>query len=267
MGRFPAARERRVVDLREIGRRYEWIVVKVNIFGFRFQVQPYGHGSPTLDLPLAESSLLVLSPHFITDRPGRGGGGGGAGGDGNGGDGQGRDELGRYGLGYAFIRNPEESLVGWGPGKFRAAFQTIDFRVLDDGRIRAVMVFVADRPHKVGNIPLNPMLAGAEALDLFFGGRLAKWTGPLRRAAGMMPGSDLRVDPVLPGVALANLATAGMANRAFCISRRQLERQLILVHFLQHYNAILGSLQTWRQVADWLDQASLPRWVVTGESA
>ena len=250
VGRFPEDRQRAVDDLREVGRRYAWIVLRVDIFDFRFVLQPYGDRSPSVDLPLAESSLLVVAPPFVVDehrpRP---------------------QELGHYGFGYAFVRNPRPTLVGWGPGKFEAAFQTIDFHVLDDGRIRVRMVFVADRPRRIGNLPLNPLLAGAEGLDLLSGGRTATFTEPVRRLASLLPGSDLRLDPVLPMVGLVDAVTGGLARRAFCISRRQIEKRLLLVHFLQHYNAILGSLQTWRQIPDWLDETTLPPWVVSGDSA
>lgn len=250
VGKFPAGERSAVVDLRQIGRRYEWLVLRVNIFGFAFGYAPFGDASPNLRLPLAESSLLVVSPTFVHD-------------EGDGSDGR----LGHYGLGYAFLRNPRPSLLAWGPGKFDAGFQSIDFEVLGDGRIRVHMVFVANRPTAVANVPMDPLLAGAEALDLLSGGRAGRLTEPVRRLLGGLPGSRMRFDPVLPAMALANLATGGLAGRALCLDREQLERQLILVHFHQHYNAIQGSLQTWRQIGDWLDEASLPRWVVTGRSA
>lgn len=250
VGKFPREERAAVVDLREIGRRFDWIVVRVNIFGFSFSYAPFGDASPSLRLPLAEHSLLVLAPPFVVDERQRSG-----------------DELGHYGLGYAFVPNPQKGLLAWGPGKFDAGFQTIDFHVMDDGRIRVTMVFVANRPTAVAKVPLDPLLAGTEALDLLSGGRADRFTAPIRRALGALPGSRLRFDPVLPAVAFFNLATAGLAGRALCIDRKQLERKMILTHFNQHYHAIQGSLQTWRQIRDWLDEESLPRWVVTGHSA
>jgi hypothetical protein len=35
-------------------------------------------------------------------------------------------------------------------------------------------------------------------------------------------------------------------------------------HFLQHYQTIVGSLLTWRSIADWCDEAALPEWVRRG---
>lgn len=249
IGRFPESRRHQIVDLREIGPRYEWIVVRVNIFDFRFVFAPLGVRAASLDLPLAESSLLVLSRDFISDRANPAAG-----------------VLGHYGLGYAFLRNPEHTLLAWGPGKFDAAWQTIDFEVLDDGRIRVEMAFVANRPRRVANLPPDPVLAGAEMLDLATGGASSRWTAPVRAVARMMPWNQLTFDPVFPALAALNAVTGGLAGDTLCIRREQIEKRLILTHFTQHYNAILGSLQTWRQVRDWTDEASLPRWVVTGES-
>jgi hypothetical protein len=74
-------------------------------------------------------------------------------------------------------------------------------------------------------------------------------------------------DPVLSALDLANALTAGAADRELCISRGQLERQMLLQHFTHHYEMITGSLATWRQFPDWTDESSLPAWVVQGRAA
>lgn len=250
MGKFPEARRKAIVDLREIGRVFEWIVVRVKIFDFHFAFAPFGPTAPSATLPLDEASLLVLAPPFILDE-----------------DHPEPRELGHYGLGYAFMKNPAQTLLAWGPGKFDAAFQTIDFHVMTDGRIRVGMVFVANRPTRIMNVPLDPIRAGLELADLALPDPLAALTAPARVLAAQAPWSGLTFDPVFPSVAALNLATAGLSGRALCITRRQLEKRLILTHFDKHYGAVLGSLQTWRQIRDWLDERTLPRWVVTGESA
>ena len=251
IGRFPESERNAIVDLREIGTTFEWIVVKVDIFDFSFSFQPFGPQGPFLTLPLAESSYLVLTREFILNdtRPHPG-------------------ELGHYGFGYAFIKNPSPSLLGWGPGEFDAAFQTIDFHVYDDGRIRVSAVFVANRPTQIINLPLDPFRLAAGMINTATGGMASPFTAPLslfsQMAAGFQPPS---IDPVFAGIAAANLFTGGLASRKLCISREQLEKGLILKHFSQHYSTITGSLQTWRQIRNWLDEATLPRWVVTGKSA
>lgn len=249
VGKFAESERYSIVDLRLLGRELEWIVARVKIFDFSFSASLFGPGTPTLTLPLQEDSLLVLNRDFIQDeaRP------------------QGV-EIGRYGLGYAFIKNPAPKLVAWGPGKFDAAMQTIRFHVLADGRIRVDMAFVANRPTAIASAPVDPVLLGLETADLLTGGLTAPYTLPLRTIAARGPLGSVRVDPVVAFINLANLATAGMASRQLCISRQEVDRQLILLHFNKHYQALAGSLQTWRQVRDWLDESSLPRWVVTGEA-
>jgi hypothetical protein len=250
VGKFPEAETSTIVDLRTLGPVYEWIVVKVRIFVFCFLLQPLGPNAPFATLPLAEQSLLSLTRDFVNDRtdprPG---------------------EIGHYGLGYAFLKDPTPGLLAWGPGRFEAAFQTIDFRVLADGRIRVAMVFVANRPPGVLQIPLNPALLGLELLNLATFGALTPLTAPARALARQVPLAGVMVDPVFTGITLANLATAGLAARELCVSQRQVEKQLLLLHFQRHYSTIAGSLATWRQIRDWEDERSLPRWVVLGSAA
>jgi hypothetical protein len=258
MGKFPEARRRAIVDLRDIGRTFDWIVVRVRIFDFKFVFAPFGSSAPSATLPLEEASLLVLAPPFILDEdhpqphaashPAAG-------------------ELGHYGLGYAFLKNPTKTLLAWGPGKFDAAYQTIDFHVMADGRIRVGMVFVANRPTRIMNLPVDPFRAGVEMVDMMLPPRYSALTAPARMLAAATPWSGLTFDPVFPSIAALNLATGGLAGRELCLTRKQLEKRLILTHFDKHYGAVLGSLQTWRQVRDWLDPRTLPRWVITGESA
>ena len=55
IGRFPEGRRFAIIDLREIGETYEWIVVRVKIFNFTVQVQPFGDDAPQVVIPLEES--------------------------------------------------------------------------------------------------------------------------------------------------------------------------------------------------------------------
>jgi hypothetical protein len=201
-------------------------------------------------IPSDEHSYLVLSRPFLRhqERPRPG-------------------VLGRYGFGYAFIKNPEQTVLAWGPGKFDAAFQTIDFEVLDDGRIRVEMVFVANRPTAIAQVSLDPAQWGLALLNAASGGMAKPFTQPLSRLAQATPWGGLTVDPVFGFIDAANLTTGGLAARQLCLSRQQLEKLLILLHFRKHYAAISGSLQTWRQVRDWDNERTLPRWVVEGHSA
>jgi hypothetical protein len=41
---------------------------------------------------------------------------------------------------------------------------------------------------------------------------------------------------------------------------------MLIQHFMQHYQLMVGSLLTWRQIPSWLqrDQGHLPEWVIRG---
>lgn len=250
IGKFSEAEGTAIVDLREIGSRYEWIVVKVRIFDFSFTFQPFGSDGPALSLPLAEESYLVISPDFILNE-----------------DNPSPDILGRYGLGYAFIRDPTEGLVGYGPGQFRAAIEIINFEVSKLGEICVNMIFVADRPERIANVSLNPIDWSFRLADLISFGMTSRFLAPVRNTLERIPVAADSFDPVYGFVSLANTLTANQAAQQLCISKERLDKDFLAQHFMQHYVTIVGSLLTWRQIPDWLDSAALPEWVITGRSA
>src|SRR5947209_1243035 len=114
---FPEADRYAIVDLRRIGPELEWILPQVQIFDFKFVLQPFGANTPSLVLPLNEGSSLVVNRDFVVieEEPTP-------------------DLLGRYGFGYAFIKNPQPSLLAYGPGEFDAAIEIIQFSVDRYGR-------------------------------------------------------------------------------------------------------------------------------------
>jgi hypothetical protein len=251
IGKFQGAKQQEIVDLREIGPKYRWIVLKVRIFNFDLSVRPLGYPSPTVAFTLDESSYLVINADLVTDRqrpaPGI---------------------LGEYGLGYVFLKNPvNEGQLTYGPGNFDVAFQLIDFRLLDGGEIRSRLVFAANRPNQIVDVTFDPVHWGivfADLMTLGLTSRILFPDGP--------PGPSQRVwrtgfDPIRSGIALANLVTGGLAARQFCVSMKELERRFLVQHYMQHYEMLTGSILTWRQIPNWLDEANLPRWVLTGTSA
>ncbi len=250
IGAFPESERSAIVDLREIGPRFDWILPHVRIFDFKLTAQPFGPGTPTVVLPLDEGSYLVMNRDFVVDE-----------------DAPAPDLLGRYGFGYAFIKNPGQSPLAYGPGEFEAAIEIIQFVVDTAGRVRAEAIFVVNRPTRIANVSLNPLDWAYQAATLMTFGASRFFLAPFKQAADLLPGSGLSFDPVTLYVAGANLATAGQAARDFCISLEQLEREFLILHFQQHYQTLVGSLQTWRQITDWLaPEEELPRWVVTGRS-
>lgn len=241
IGRFEPEQRYAIVDLRELGKRFEWIVVKVRIFDFSFSYLPLGEAGPRFTLPLAEDSYLVLTRDFIEDRPP-----------------EDREAMGRYGLGYAFIRNPGESLLDYGPGEFEAAIELIDFFVDPDGRVRVAMAFVSNRPQRIVNISLDPADWAKRFGELATGGARPFWLRSLEALSRRSPLRRLVVDPVYGSIDAANLLTAGLARRLLCISRRTLEEEFLIKHFEQHYQTVATALRTWRQVPDWSNTAALP---------
>jgi hypothetical protein len=246
---FPSYERNAIVDLREVGRTYEWLLLKVRIFDFRVRARPFGEEGPELVFGLDEGSYLALNDQFVInrDRPEPG-------------------VLGEYGVGYAFIKNPLQGLIAYGPGEFDAAFESIRFRILDSGRITVRMVFVANLPTAVANVVIDPVEWSFRVADLFSFGMASRLFGPLRVILGRLP-LQLRFDPVLSYVAAANSLSGDAAARQLCISREQLDKLFLLQHFRQHYQTIIGALLTWRQVPNWLDEKNLPPWAISGRSA
>ncbi len=249
IGKFPAADRFSIIDLREIGSIYEWILVKVCIFDFNFAFRPFGSDGPQLVMPLQEDSFLVLTRDFIRDQ-----------------DNPHPGLLGRFGLGYAFIKNPRQGLFAYGPGEFDAAIELIDFEVRESGETRVEMVFVANRPERLVNVSIDPLGWGLGVVNTMSLGLAVPFTAPMKSLLDALPFSRLQFDPVYAYVDLADLLTGGVAAEQLCISRDQLDREFLVKHFMQHYSTMAGSLATWRLIRDWLDESSLPAWAIHGRS-
>lgn len=247
IGKFPAGTESAIVDLREIGEKYEWVVVKVSIFDFAFNFKLSANG-PELSIPLTEQSYLVLSRDFILNE-----------------DNPTPHSLGRYGFGYAFIQDPQQGLIGYGPGQFSAAIELINFDINERGEIRVAMVFVVNQPERIANVPLNPVDWSFRLADLFSFGMTSQIFAPIKNSLETIPVGSF--DPVYGFVSLINTLTANQAAQQLCISKEQLNKDFLAQHFTQHYVTLVGSLLTWRQIPDWLDTAALPEWVVLGRSS
>jgi len=250
IGRFAEDEQYAMTDLREIGPTYEWIVGKVRIFDLEFRFRPFGGDGPQIVVALDAESYLVLTRDFIVDESSRPDG-----------------ALGRYGTGYAFVRMPEPSTFAYGPGRFQAAFELIEFRVRGNGVVDVHMVFVANRPDRIANVAIRPIDWTFRLADLATFGISSRLFGGVRDELENLPLRLGTFDPVRTYISLANALTAGQAATELCISHEQLDQLLLVQHFMEHYQTVLGSLLTWRQIPDWLDAAALPDWVVRGRSS
>ena len=250
VGKFAEEDQLAVTDLREIGETYDWVVVKLRVHDFCVTMKPLGADSPRVTMPLKEESYLILTPDFITnaDRPEPG-------------------VLGEYGFGYAFVKNPKRGPFAYGPGEFEAAFQTINFRVLESGETQVHMTFVSDQPDKVMNVSFDPINWSFSVADMMSFGMTSRIFKPVKNMLKDMPLKADNVDPTIPTLDFLNLVTAGQAGKKLDMRKERLYRGFLTQHSMQHYQTLLGSLRTWRQIPDWLAADGLPDWVVSGASA
>jgi hypothetical protein len=252
LGKFPSDQHYAIVDLRELATTYEWIVAKVRIYAFDLRFQPFGSARPELIVPLDEETHVILSGDFISDRtsPGEEG------------------SLGTYGLGYGMLHiDDRKSVLAYGPDHFDVGFQTIDFTMLPTGATSVRMVFVVNRPERLLRVPIRPFEWSFALADVFSLGLASKIFAPVKSMLQRISPDLGSFDPILTFVSLANAISAGQAAKQLCISREQLDKEMLLQHFMQHYQMILSSLLTWRFIENWLDKASLPPWVINGQSS
>jgi hypothetical protein len=250
IGKFPEEGSSAILDLREIGTTYDWVVVKLRVFDFSVTMKPLGPDLPHVSMPLKEESYLVLTPEFITnvDNPEPG-------------------VLGEYGFGYAFVKNPHRGPFAYGPGEFEAAFQTINFKVMETGETRVFMTFVSDQPEKIMNLNIDPVNWSFSLADMMSFGMTSRVFKPIKHLLDEMPLKAENVDPTIPALNFLNSVTGGQAGEMLDMRKETLYKGFLTQHSMQHYQTLLGSLRTWRQIPDWLDAEALPDWVVSGESS
>jgi hypothetical protein len=247
VGKFPERDQYAVVDMREIGTKYEWIVGNAQMFSFDVSFVPLGYNLPYALVPLREGQLGVISKQFIIneDDPSPG-------------------VAGRYGYGLATLKDPsDKTAFAYGPGYFDAGFMTFTWRMLDNGEARVQLVFVANQPERLINPYLNPLELSLKISDILSFGLTSRLLAPVENVIDQLPLAvrSALLDPVFGSIALANLTTGGLAKRELCISRTDVEKLFLFYHFTAIYTLIANSVMTWRQIPNWLDREALPKWV------
>jgi len=151
-----------VVDLREIGNTFEWIIVKVHIFDISLALKPFGSQSFTIDVPQSEELYLAISPQFVTCQ-----------------DNPTPEVLGHYGFGYAILK-PEEnrSIFARSADIFRTGFQLISFELDSKGQSSTQMAMVTNRPRRILDMDLNPVTLGFSLADLMTFGFASRLFSP-----------------------------------------------------------------------------------------
>jgi hypothetical protein len=248
VGKFAKDEQCAIIDLREIGTKYDWIVAKVSIFDFNLAMSPLGGDSMKLLYPLKEEAYVVIGPQFITvdERPDD-------------------DIVGRYGFGYAFLPYADErGVIAYGPGHFLTAVQTFDFSVRKSGEIDARAVFIVNRPDQIMKIDVDPIGWGFKMADMMTMNMASRVFAPVKAVSERLPLRVTGVDPVSAYITAANIATAGFAGKQLGISKEQLEKRMLVQHFMQHYDMLLHSLSVWRSISTWADPDTLPEFCHRG---
>lgn len=249
VGKFNGPERFAIVDLREVGPKYAWILLKVDIFDFNLSFSPFGAEAMKFQMPLKESTYLVLGPCFVRDldHPAAG-------------------VLGEYGYGYAFVPYAVQpgGPIAYGPGHFAAAVQSVHFTLAENGEIRARAAFVVNRPDKIAKIDIDPIGWGLQVADLMTFNLASRVMNPLKAAADRLPLRVSGIDPIAAYIWMANTVTGGMAGKQLGISKEVLEKRMLVQHFMQHYAMLINSLLVWRLVPDWTDTAGLPEFCKQG---
>jgi hypothetical protein len=248
VGKFSEEERYRIVDLREIGTTYAWILLKVDIFDFNLSFAPFGAEAMKFQMPMKESTYLVLGPRFVKncDNPEPG-------------------VLGEYGYGYAFVPYAvHPGPIAYGPGHFAAAVQSVHFKVAANGEIRARAAFVVNRPDKIAKIDIDPIGWSFQMADMMTFNMASRVMNPLKAAADRLPLRVSGVDPIAAYIWMANTMTGGMAGKQLGISKEVLEKRMLVQHFMQHYALLINSLLVWRLVPDWTEADKLPEFCTQG---
>lgn len=252
IGKFPEHERWAIVDLRDIGPVYEWVLLQMGIFDFDWSwtLGASAQRWPTLQVYLNQVLHLVLVPDLISNQENPESG-----------------ILGRYGPGVAFLKKRgDPGILAYGPDEIQPAFEQARFEVYENGQIRVRIPWVTNQPTKILNIPLNPLRLGLDLANSVTGGAGNRLLGMLpdafRRLAGPSPGFD----PVMGFIPVANLLTGGWAADELCISRRRLDQEMLFLHSAENYRTVVNTLPVWKQVPDWLDANRIPAWIKRGKA-
>jgi hypothetical protein len=248
VGKFLPDERGAIVDLRTLGSVYDWLAMRVNIFDFKIAMSPFGPDLLKVEVPLEEVTYLLMTPEMVVDRANPS-----------------PDVLGEYGFGYGLLPYaPQPDLFAYGPGHFDVGYQSFVFRVLTNGEIRAEAEFVVNRPDKMLSIDVDPIAWGFKAADRMTGNLASRVMSPLKALAERLPLRLSGVDPVSMYISAANALSGGLAASQLGISKTQLEKFMLMRHFIQHRQMLISSQLVWRMVPDWTDADALPEFCHRG---
>ena len=244
IGRFPDAEQTQIVPLDEIGKKYSWVVFRVNIYHLNmpFDLMDTPHG-PQINMSLLEPVYTVMTPDYLVDE-----------------DNPEPGVVGRYGYGYSVVPNPTVStLLAAAPSGLTHTIETLTFRLLDTGEIRAHMDFIMPQAPRIMNF--DPVALSFAAADKLSFGAASKIGGPLK---SLLEGFELQIDPVFFSIRLLNLMTAGLASDEFGVNRNRVLKTIMTSHFTDVYAMFNLAASHFAMVSDWTDTANLPEWAKVG---
>jgi hypothetical protein len=243
IGKFSRQERPAIVDLREVGPTYDWILLKGDTPAFDLPFVPFGAELSPPHAPARESTHLLVAPSFVTrtDDPEPG-------------------VLGEYGFGYGFVPDAAgaPALLAYGPGRFRAAVQTVRFRLMTNGEILARTMFVVARPDKIAAVDVDPIGWSMQLADLVTFRMASRLMSPVLAMADRIPLHARDFDPVAAYIRLANVLTAELAENHLGISKAAVEKRMLFQHLRAHQEVLHRSLRIWRMVPDWTAHATLP---------
>jgi hypothetical protein len=229
-----------LVSLDEVGPKYKWVVFKVNIYHFDFPIDIAGYANgPKLVISMQQPVHAVMTPDYLVDRenpePG---------------------VLGEYGYGYSVVPDPTyKTLFAAGPSQITNTIETLHFRVLDTGEVRAHMDFITPQPARIVNF--DPVKWSFQIADRLTFGAASLVLAPFKQ---VLEGITPQVDPVYMAVRLANVLTLGIAGDEFGVTNEQLFKTLMTLHFTDVYNMFNLAASHFGLVSDWTDTENLPEW-------
>lgn len=248
IGKFPEDQQTQIVDLRDIGPVYDWIVFQVRIFGFDITVDLSPGDGPKLQVSTEQPVYTVLTPEFVVENPK---------------DGIRRAKDGvvaSYGYGYSVVPDTtRQSIIAALPSSIDNTLETLRLDVHEDGRIWACMDFITPQPARILN--LDPVSLGFRVADFFSFGAASRVLAPVKKTLTELVPSP---DPVYAGISLLNAATANAASDYLSIDKRHLFMKLMALHYTDVYDMYNLSASHFRQIDDWTDKASLPEWARFG---
>ena len=145
------------------------------------------------------------------------------------------------------------------------ALRLQSLRVLATGEVRSRGIMIMPRPEKIVNFSVLAPNLFLDAADFVTLGATRGFTQPLKQALSRLPLPNIGFDPILGSFQLLNLLTGNRAADELCISKEQVEKEILAKDAQGMQQATLSTRQIWLQVPDWLDPKAIPGRVVRGE--